>query len=161
VKYSLSVAHDKLLQSGNLPESIGNLENLQFLLVNRNPRLEGGIPETYSQLSSLRTALFDRTGLTGSLAGMCALPTFNEVRGDEDGSEYIAADCEGDTPKLACDCCTTCCNPADVSSCHVNTDVPNLRPEWEYVFSRYDYDFGNNNETYYQDRLYLGAEDSP
>ena len=73
---------DKNDFSGELPESLGNLEKLEFLLLNRNPKLAGGIPESFSKLSALRTALFDRTGLSGSLEGVCGLPTFNEPDAD-------------------------------------------------------------------------------
>jgi len=129
--------------NGPIPESLGNLTKLEFLLLNRNPGLTGGIPNSFTQLSNLRTALFDRTGLTGSLNDVCALKTFNEEKGDLDGDEYITADCAGDPPRMTCPCCTTCCNPSDPDDeCHVNDAVANLIPEWEYVFNRYDYNFG-------------------
>ena len=146
---------DNDLFDETLPKSLGKATNLEFLLLNRNKNLVGEVPDSFKQLIKLRTLLLDRTSLSGSLDGLCELSTFKEPMGDADGTEVLTADCGGTEPEITCDCCTTCCDDADEKSCHTAVDVSSLSPKWEYVFDRYEFDFGSN-ETYFEDRSYIG-----
>jgi len=53
-------------QSGRIPESIGKLSQLQYLLIGNNP-YTGTIPSSIGQLTNLKSIGLDRTQLTGSI----------------------------------------------------------------------------------------------
>jgi len=138
---------------GPIPGSWGQLSNLEFLLLNRNPGISGELPESFNQLTSLRTAFFDGTDLSGSFAGMCSLPTFNEPTGDEDGNEILSAECGGTTPKVSCTCCDLCCDSTSGAGCNANNLVADMQPQWESSFSRVAFQFGSDAS--FQDRQYI------
>ena len=131
--------------SGTIPESIGSNTNLWFLSLGRNPRLEGTVPESLSQLSSLRVALFDRTGITGSLNGLCQLPAF---RGAVGPSGFLSADCGGSSPRVICACCNVCCDPTSEDQCYADDEVAESIRPWELVLGRNAHIVGSN-KTYF------------
>jgi len=140
-----------------IPANLGDLTDLQFLLLNRNPDLSGQVPASFSQLSALRLVYLDNTNLEGSMETLCALPTLTETSGDEDGEEIVSADCGGSFPQMTdCPCCDFCCDKDNnIATCHDDFGTPNLKPNWEYGFDRYDFDFGDG-ETYFEARKYVG-----
>ncbi|RKZ72367.1 MAG: hypothetical protein DRQ57_17470, partial [Gammaproteobacteria bacterium] len=52
--------------SGSLPESFGNLSNLKSIELNRN-QLSGSIPESFGNLSNLKSILLSHNQLSGSI----------------------------------------------------------------------------------------------
>lgn len=151
---------------GEIPASYGNMTNLQFLLLNRN-NIGGELPSSFSRMTSLRAVFLERNAITGSLGVLCDLPNFNEPEGDVDGTEIIAADCEGGTTaSVVCTCCKICCIPSfgtadtdegvgDEETCHDATAIANLDPIWERIYRRTVFNFGTNN-TRFIDRSWLG-----
>jgi hypothetical protein len=142
--------------NGPIPDSYGNLTNLEFLLLNRN-NLNGEVPTTFGRLNKLRAVFLEENGLTGNLAVLCDLANFQEVVGDEDGTEIIAADCLN--AAITCTCCKICCpgsfedNGLDETTCHDATAIASFNPRWENRYRRDDIDFGNT--TRYIDRDFL------
>jgi hypothetical protein len=142
--------------NGPIPDSYGNLTNLEFLLLNRND-LDGQVPTTFGRLSNLRAVFLEQNRLTGNLDVLCDLENFQELVGDADGTEIIAADCLNNA--VVCSCCKICCvgsfsdNGLDETTCHDATAIANLNPRWENRFRRDDIDFGNT--TRYIDRDFL------
>jgi len=138
---------------GNIPSSWGDLSNLEFLLLNDN-LLIGEVPDTFEKLVKLRAAFLEGNGLEGDLAHMCKLAAFNELEGDLDGTEVLVADCDGGD--ITCSCCV-CCDPDDPNDgnkkCNDHELITNLNPQWEFIYTRVRYDFGN--ETRFVDRAYL------
>ncbi len=53
--------------SGTLPESIGNLESLEYLTLRNNYSLTGEIPESIKNLKQLKSLYIDYTALSGTI----------------------------------------------------------------------------------------------
>eukprot|EP00980_Cylindrotheca_fusiformis_P001024 scaffold276_cov132-Cylindrotheca_fusiformis.AAC.19 len=92
--------------SGTIPSEIGNMQYLSFLFLSDNPLLTGTVPMEVGQLESVVWADFQNTSLTGGLDD----PAF--CRRQDIDYFFLRADCKGSNPKITCECCTTCCNPA-------------------------------------------------
>lgn len=149
---------DQNLLVGNIPSSYGNMTNLQFLLLNRN-NLVGQVPASFSQLTNLRAVFLEMNALTGRLDVLCDLPAFQEVEGDSDGTEILAADCVGgEKAPVVCKCCSICCIPGfsdqpHEDTCHDQTAIAHLDPLWERIYARTEFKFGN--DTRFVDRDWI------
>jgi hypothetical protein len=146
--------------TGPLPEGLGNLSNLEFLLINRN-QLSGEIPASLGDLINLRAAFMEQNNLTGSVdETICKLPAFALVNGVSVGNKVMAADCGTSeavpTKRVSCPCCTFCCIPG-VEDCHDENELANLDPEWEIGYERFVFDFGN--ESRFVDNQFLNRRD--
>jgi hypothetical protein len=120
---------------GPLPSELGQLTDLEFLLLNRN-ELSGDIPTEFEGLTSLRVAFLDQTALSGSLELLCELPAFKGVE-----TKMLMADCAGENPEIACDCCTLCCSDLD-QDCNKNAAIANMELKWEANYYRTSYILG-------------------
>ena len=133
--------------TGPIPESYGDLQYLDYLLLNQNAGITGTIPDSFAGLEYLVGLYVDGTGLSGDLDVVCNLPNFEVIDSDE---EVIFADCGGAVPTISCrdDCCTCCVGGAGGCS---QPSLGNLDASWENDFLRpYDddrFDFQNENES--------------
>lgn len=124
--------------SGELPQELGSLSNLAFLMLNRN-ELTGNIPDSFNNLSNLALIFMDTNRLTGNASPLCV-----------DGPDFsiMSADCEGNDAEVVCGCCQVCCAPGDTAcnaqEIQANIDDGYSRDEW--VFSE-DLIFNQNADT--------------
>jgi len=86
--------------SGPIPDSFGG--NLQVLDVSYN-QLNGDIPDSLGDANSLVVGKFQSNDIQGNMPdSVCQ----NVV---PDGNiQILESDCNGDNPKVLCDCCTQC-----------------------------------------------------
>jgi hypothetical protein len=126
--------------TGTIPVNFGQLTELEYLIMNKNPGINGRIPSSIEALSSLRVAFFDNMGLKGdALWPVCTLPSFGGSYKPPGGS-IATADCDGDdvTPsKVTCDCCKVCCKGGDTEC---NQHDATLSRLWDKIYSRYEFD---------------------
>ena len=121
--------------TGTIPHSLGDLENLNFLLLNRN-ELTGSVPKGFNKLDNIGTSnntLFVITCRVDyccrSLLTTCCLSSIlhlsamlllhdNKLTGDiehlcgdnkPESLEVFTSQCGGPDPPIDCSCCTTCC----------------------------------------------------
>jgi hypothetical protein len=98
--------------SGPLSSSVGNLKDLEYLLLNNNP-ITGEIPSDLGNCTKLKVLRLHRTNLKGSMPReVCMLR--DKALNSEEGVGVLYADCRpnnrtGD-PMVQCDCCTDCCD---------------------------------------------------
>jgi hypothetical protein len=117
--------------TGTIPESYGQLRNLEFLLLNNNTGIGSSIPSTFSNLEFLRALYVDKTGLTGNMDIVCSLPNIADKL---EGQEGIFANCVQGGP-VTCDCGCTC---FDSSSAGSQPLLGNLDGSTENEFHRKD-----------------------
>jgi hypothetical protein len=107
----------------------------------------------------LRAAFFDRNSLTGSLDGLCDLPTFQEYTLDLDGAEILSSDCgshnDSDVVEVSCSCCSICCHDLNTDLCNNNTVVSSLDGVREAAYHRLYFKLGN--DTFFFDRQIVGG----
>merc|ERR1712176_113339 len=132
---------------GTLPTILGELTKLQYLLVNRNPGLNGVVPvPELNSLNSLKVFLLDDTELSGDVSDLCALMSGTTP---SDGS-YIIADCNGDNTKITCTtACCLCCPDSTVSGGCSQPEMNNLALDWYETYGRDvldTIDFGINTD---------------
>lgn len=100
----LSILHlDNNLLSGNIEAGIGNLIKLVSLKLNDN-QFKSRMKRELKDLINLEEALFHNNNFFGSVPSrMCNLfiPRFGKLK-------ILTADCEGEVPKVICECCSTC-----------------------------------------------------
>jgi Leucine-rich repeat (LRR) protein len=139
--------------SGNVPTELGNLRQLEFLILNDNQNITGNIPTSITKLKKLRVAFFDGTSLTSGLGQICSLPLFVA---NNTGTKVVAyADCGrdgGDNSEVDCDCCTCC---SDLENKGRGCSIPyqlNLRKDWSVDFQSLK--FTVTNETVFLNRTH-------
>jgi Leucine-rich repeat (LRR) protein len=116
----LALDHNNM--TSTIPTHYGTLPELQYLLLQNNPLLEGAVPD-FSQATSLETILLDNTNMnTQGWEELCQLPMFKTVA--EIWSEVtLTSDCDAH-----CDCCH-CCSDNKTDCSDVTMD--SLQWEWE------------------------------
>jgi Leucine-rich repeat (LRR) protein len=115
--------------SGAIDESIWNLPNLKYLILNDN-KLAGAVPESDGDKKLMFLALH-HNALTGDADNVCeAAPNIIE----------ITTDCSMSCTK---DCCKSCCNPDDLNCFHDEiTDVMfGSDGAWELKYSKSSFSF--------------------
>jgi Leucine-rich repeat (LRR) protein len=135
--------------SGTIPSELGNLKQLEFLILNNNQNITGSIPTSITKLQKLHVTFFDGTSLTSGIDQICNLPLFN---GTISGNKVVAyADCGGDSDvEVNCDCCTCC---SDLENSGRGCSIPyqlNLRKDWSVDFQSLK--FTVTNETVFLNR---------
>jgi len=144
--------------TGPIPESYGNLEDLEYLLLNQNADITGNIPDSFANLTSLKGLYVDGTGLEGDLNVVCDLPNFDNLS----DQEIIYADCGGSNPPIECrdSCGCTCCEESE-SGCSEPL-LGNFDASWENRFRRSNirekYVFINDTEYFDSSQLPDGPE---
>jgi len=132
---------DKNSFEGSVPKSYESLTNLRYLLLNRNPLLDGSLP-VLNELVNMNTLLVDGTNIKGNFSSVCNLPAFTGEY--EFPTETVAiADCSDDFAGIDCDCCHCCAKNDETCS---DLTVASLDWDWENGFKRTSRDFGINVE---------------
>jgi Leucine-rich repeat (LRR) protein len=126
--------------SGAIPDSWGKLTDLEFLLLNDNGGINGHIPKTLQNMTTLRAGLLDGTSLEGSFETLCELPLFRDM----DENEVLYADCGGNSPSVTCDCCK-CCDVGNETGCS-QPFLSNWDVSWKNYFQPIAFQF--TNDTY-------------
>lgn len=98
--------------SGSLSSSVGNLKDLEYLLLNNNP-LTGEIPPSLGNCTKLKVLRLHRTNLKGTMPREVCVLRDNDLNSEE-GVGVLYADCRPSNrtgePMVQCDCCTDCCD---------------------------------------------------
>mmetsp|Transcript_17308 Transcript_17308/g.48763 ORF Transcript_17308/g.48763 Transcript_17308/m.48763 type:complete len:96 (+) Transcript_17308:249-536(+) len=80
---------------------LGNCFRLQYLTLDSNLQLEGGIPSEIGQLDELKVLRFHNSSLAGTMP--------NEICTDLQELQGLTADCDKKSnEKVSCSCCTSC-----------------------------------------------------
>jgi len=118
--------------SGQIPDALGELEHIKFLLLNRN-NFEGTLPSTMSKMHDLQMALLDHNDFEGNSDVLCDVA---------DGPKVLTADCiegwtatttstiQSESSKFICECCTVCCDKED-KECNNNEVLTNEELSWK------------------------------
>lgn len=114
--------------TGTVPESWSRLQQLKYLLLNRNPGITGEIPASGTSYSNIEFAYLDGTALKGDIEFMCSSPSSLQPS--------IVANC-GDDHITSCSCCQ-CCDTTEACS---DPMVASLDAKWEARFRRTNYYF--------------------
>lgn len=143
--------------TGVVPASLGDLTELDFLMLNANPGLNGTLPATVSRLHQLRAVFLDGTGIEGNLSSVvCTLPKFttaaaaaapattSNARGGATATAAYA-DCKG-TAAAVDDCtCCQCCDRAVAAARGCSDGVQGLlRQQWAVDFQSLTYTITND-----------------
>lgn len=122
--------------NGTLSTSLGQLEDLEYLLLNRN-LFEGTVPPFVS--SNLQVFLADHNKFIGDLG-----PDFCDISiliADCGNPSEDCPDCTSDTQEVSCPCCTSCCFDDAEEECNTRDWLEDITMEWvdDYSDSRGDY----------------------
>lgn len=121
--------------SGDIPAGYGRLGDLEFFMLNNNPKIDGIAPASFRSLDSLRAIFLDGTNITGSLDNtICSLQRYLSP----DNKEVAYADCLGNDASIECDCCNCC----EYGGCSVPFQT-NLRASWVKDFAKLEFQFTN------------------
>lgn len=131
----LDLSSNKL--TGPIPNSYGQLPEIQYMLLSKNQGLRGTIP-SFAVQTPLKVLLLDGTEVTGNFASICQLPVFSASKQlGADGENYTAVvDCK--QTGLTCDCCR-CCGGQDGCS---QPQLSALDYSWEQGYEKFAYDIG-------------------
>jgi hypothetical protein len=120
--------------TGPIPETLGNVSMLFYLLLNDNPGISGELPSSFGNLNYLQNAFLDGTNLEGDFSFLCSI----DSNTNPDDKPVVYADCGSSSTssqaKVACDCCQCC--PSDVSGGCSKPAAANLDIQWEESYSR-------------------------
>lgn len=129
---------------GRVPDRYGRLPSLRWLMLNRNPRLRGPLPE-FADTTQLQILLVDGTGISGDFSSVCAAPA---ISGNQPrvGETVVVADCSDTDNSIQCSCCHCCQSDIDGVNGTGCSDpyVANLDYTWEARYSQMIRDFGIN-----------------
>ena len=114
--------------TGTVPESWSQLQQLKYLLLNRNPGITGEILSSGTAYGNIEVAYLDGTALTGDIEFMCSSSSPLQAS--------IVANC-GDDHITSCSCCQ-CCDTAEACS---DPMIASLDAKWEARFRRTNYYF--------------------
>jgi len=121
---------------GTVPLSYNELPKLRYILLNRNPLLNGELP-SFEQSSLLTTVLVDATDISGDFEDICQKPSFADTASE--GNNVLVAYCDN----VTCSCCHCCQDDGRGGGCS-DPVVDNLDLEWERQFRRMVRNFGVN-----------------
>lgn len=125
--------------SGQVPTELGQLTRLKYLLLNRN-LLTGEIPlEITGGLPRLKTFMVDNNDFHGTVD--TCLEGMVHMVADCGNPDQGCPDCDSNTQKISCPCCTDCCYE-DAMRCNMD-DWATVQAEHEYRgdYHRYSYTF--------------------
>jgi Leucine-rich repeat (LRR) protein len=122
--------------SGTIPSEIGRLTRLEYLMLNRN-FMNGKIPVEVSSLPNLHMLMVDNNGFSGELDA-CQVSMLVADCGDP---EKGCPDCDSDTQRIACPCCTTCCY-ANAQRCNMQDWIVQVEDEFRGTYGRYKHNVG-------------------
>ncbi|GAX15588.1 hypothetical protein FisN_3Hh058 [Fistulifera solaris] len=130
---------------GAIPDHYGSAPSLQYLVLSRNPNLNGTVP-SFAEATELVTAFLDGTKISGDLESICSLPVFQSMSLEErEANEWVVvANCGEANKNLSCSCCH-CCLPEETDSdTGVCSDlaVDTLDWNWENQFEEIARKFG-------------------
>jgi hypothetical protein len=137
--------------TGTVPDSIGEMTHLEFLMLNDNPRLKGSVPTTIANLQQLRALFLDGTDISENVSQVCSLPKISK----SDGHEVVFADCgqsyDGDTDDAPfhCRCCE---HNASVHGCSIPFQK-SMRDTWSVDFQTLNFQI--TNDTVFLNREYI------
>ena len=100
----LSLQNNRLSRS--LPEELKNLVNLESLILSGN-EFTGDIPMSWRSMSKLKRLEIQSNKMSFDLdERLCSLRN----TAPEGGGllEALVTDCQGDEPRVSCNCCTNC-----------------------------------------------------
>ena len=126
--------------TGTIPGFYGHLRLLRYMLLDRNQKLSGTLPE-FVTTDLLQTVLLDKTGVTGNFSTICSLPVFAGDNDDIDGDVFVVADCGEDDSDISCDCCHCCTKDQELCS---EPAVASLDWTWEFRNTQGARDFALN-----------------
>ena len=121
--------------TGSIPSQIGELVDLQHLLLKSN-KLSGSIPTEMNNLSNLEVLLLEQNELVGNAdESICNRSPQNLSK-----MKVFVSDCKSE---VQCSCCDLCCSDED-TICNAGEWDGGIDPVWEYGFrrGRYSYDMG-------------------
>ncbi|KAL3908969.1 MAG: hypothetical protein SGILL_008275 [Bacillariaceae sp.] len=121
--------------SGTIPSELGNLKRLKFFMLNRN-LMNGNIPTEVSSLPNLKMLMVDNNGFSGQLDA-CQVTNLVADCGDPD---IGCPDCNSDTQRIACPCCTSCCY-ANAQRCNMQDWNVEIDDEYRGDYGQYGYSF--------------------
>ncbi len=98
--------------TGGIPESWGELPQLEYLFLSHNAQITGPLPESFQSLSNLKQAFFIETGIAGNWQFMC----------QNAASSVLVSNAE------ECSCCVLCAD----AECANNDMSLNEGFEWKY-----------------------------
>jgi hypothetical protein len=119
--------------TGVVPDRWASLQDLTFLLLNRNPGISGDLPASFKSLESLEVAYLDGTALTGDLRFLCSAMEMK--------SSYIqkgiVANC-GSKRIKNCPCCHCCESQDGTKEGEACSDamVAGLEKKWDTMYRR-------------------------
>ena len=124
--------------SGTLPSELGRLSSLKYLMLNRN-LMNGEIPTEVSSLPHLKILNVDNNGFTGELDA-CQVTSLIADCGDPD---IGCPDCNSDTQRIACPCCTTCCY-SSAQQCNMHDWVVEVQDDFRGKYGQYEHKLGRS-----------------
>jgi Leucine-rich repeat (LRR) protein len=141
---------------GEIPSSLGDLEQLRFLFLGHN-WLSGVIPTSFGQLTKLQSLLLQRNQLTGKSPPELCTPPGGAAASTTtvDNLDVFMTDCvhidRSSSPfnnqiadvEVECSCCTVCCEDRVTESevCNAHSWYAGLDPIWEDRYTRTAYLF--------------------
>jgi Leucine-rich repeat (LRR) protein len=129
--YLLDLSSNQL--TGLVPETLGSVPMLAFLLLNDNPGISGGLPSSFGYSKFLQNAFFDGTNLEGDFSFLCTINANTNITFVRE----FYADCKpssSTSAKVACSCCE-CCTSGVPGGCS-EPAATNLDLQWEESFAR-------------------------
>jgi len=121
--------------SGTIPTELGALTRLRYMMLNRN-LMNGKVPSEVSSLPNLKFLMLDNNGFSGEVDA-CHVPFLITDCGDP---ELGCPDCDSDTQKIACPCCSSCCYDY-AQRCNMEDWVVQVEDEFRSDFDQYGYSF--------------------
>jgi Leucine-rich repeat (LRR) protein len=122
--------------NGTLSTSLGQLQDLEYLLLNRN-WFEGSVPTFVG--TGLKLVLVDNNKFVGGIGlEFCQASVLIADCGNPNEG---CPDCTSDTQEVACPCCTSCCYDGyDAEErCNARDWLEDITMDWVDDYSRGDY----------------------
>jgi Leucine-rich repeat (LRR) protein len=127
--------------TSTVPSNLGNLKKLQYLLLNGNLNLTGGLHPVTTHHPDLKILLIDGTKI--KIGSVNCKFEFNEASKTNVSNLIVYTDCV-EPHEPPCPCCK-CCNIADGFQCS-KTLLANVDASWLQTFNRADYTILENHD---------------